>query len=175
MKKFFGYLLFFALCIGLYKYCTGDSDKSDAPKVMKQVRVAAKVANLRTGPGTNYDCLTVNADGTGGKWQVTSGTVLDVLKEKKGWYQVRVGDDPRTAYIKQTLCAELNDKSGSRKSRRGSSSSRSSSSGSSSSSASSGTPSTDGVSATPAPSVPPAEEEVVEITSGRASQDEVIF
>lgn len=169
MKKFFGYLIFFALCIGLYKYCTGGSDKSDAPKVMKQVRVAAKVANLRTGPGTNYDCLTVNADGTGGKWQVTSGTVLDVLKEKKGWYQVRVGDDPRTAYIKQTLCAELNDKSGSRKSR--GSSSRSSSSGSSASSS----PSASEAPVAPAPSVSPDEEEVVEITTGRASQDEVIF
>ena len=169
MKKFFGYLLFFALCIGLYKYCTGDSDKSDAPKVMKQVRVAAKVANLRTGPGTNYDCLTVNADGTGGKWQVTSGTVLDVLKEKRGWSQVRVGDDSRTAYIKQSLCAELNDKAGLRKGR-GSSSSRSSSGTSASSSS---TPSEAPVA--PAPSVSPDEEEVVEITSGRASQDEVIF
>ena len=187
MKKFLGYMFIFAACCWLYNYCSNRSD-SDEGEIVKQVTVSAKVANLRTGPGTNYDVITVNADGTGGKLQVQNGTILDVIKEQKGWYQVRFGDDERTAYIKKTLCTDVetssvsesgkrrgrgstvhSSKSKGSKSRSGSSSS--SSRGSSGSSASeTATPA-----AAPPPSVSPDEEEVVEITTGRSSQDEVIY
>lgn len=64
-------------------------------------------ANLRTGPGTNYDYATVSADGTGGKWKLKRGTVLDVISETVDWYEVRPVGNTRTAYIKKSLCADL--------------------------------------------------------------------
>ena len=56
--------------------------------------------------GTSYDFATVNADGTGGKWKVKRGTVLEVIQETAHWYEVRLIGDTRTAYIKKTLCAD---------------------------------------------------------------------
>ena len=166
MKKFIGFVIIIIACFWGCKRCTGSEEsRSD---VLKQVTVSAKVANLRTGPGTNYDILTVNADSTGGNYQVRRGTKLDVLSESGGWFLVRVPGEERTAYIKQTLC---NDPTASKGKRKGSSSRSSGSSHSSSASS----PSASEAPAAPAPSVSPDEEEVVEITTGRASQDEIIF
>lgn len=101
MKDVLYFLLFCVACYWLYGKCWG-KDESE-PKVLKQVTVTAKTANLRTGPGTNYD-FAVN-DSTGEKWQISRGTQLDVLAESKGWYKVRVAGSERVAYIKQTLCS----------------------------------------------------------------------
>lgn len=109
MKKFITILIVVVCGLWLFNHCSfcshGKEDKDQ--KVLKQVRVAVQTANLRTGPGTGYDYATVESDGTGGRWQIKRGTVLDVLAKENGWYLVRVAGDPRTVYIKQSLCADL--------------------------------------------------------------------
>ena len=109
MKKFFNILIVVLCGLWLFSHCTFCSHSKDDKdlKVLKQVRVAVQTANLRTGPGTSYDYATVKADGTGGRWQVKRGTLLDVVAKEKGWYRVRIADDSRTLYIKQSLCADL--------------------------------------------------------------------
>lgn len=109
MKKFITILIVVVCGLWLFNhcsYCSHGKDDNDQ-KVLKQVRVAVQTANLRTGPGTSYDYVTVESDGTGGRWQVKRGTVLDVLAKEKGWYQVRIAGDSRTVYIKQSLCSDL--------------------------------------------------------------------
>lgn len=86
-------------CIG----CIGNKANSD--DVLKQVEVAVKTANLRTGPGTRYNIATP-PNSSKGKWQVKRGTVLNVLAEEKGWYRIYVTDAAHTAYIKQSLCCK---------------------------------------------------------------------
>ena len=170
MKKF---LVFVVFVIALVWGCNRCSDKeAPASDALKQVTVSAKVANLRSGPGTNYDIITVNADGTGGKYQVRRGTKLDVLSESGGWFKIRVPHDERTAYIKQTLCDDPSAKNSGKSSgsRKGRGASSSGSPAASAPAAESTTPA-----ATPAPPAEPAEEEVVEMTSGRGSQDEVFY
>ena len=168
MKRFLAFVVF---VIALVWGCNRCSDK-ESPKddVLKEVTVSAKVANLRSGPGTNYAVISANADGSGGKCQVRRGTKLDVLSESGGWFKVRVPHEERTAYIKQSLCNDPTAKgsgkgSGSRKGR-----------GASSDNAAASAPTESAThAAAPAPSVAPEEEEVVEITAGHASQDEVIY
>ncbi len=70
---------------------------------MKQIRVAAKSATLRMGPGDEYD-VALNEDDT--ECTMAKGTVLDVIASKDGWYEVRI-DDEFTAFIKQSLCEEV--------------------------------------------------------------------
>ena len=74
--------------------------------VYKKVKVTAKTANLRTGPGTNYDFATINNNGTSEKWQVKLGDELDVISEQDGWYKVRISDNPQEVYVKQDLCKD---------------------------------------------------------------------
>lgn len=74
--------------------------------VYKKVKVTAKTANLRTGPGTNYNYATINNNGTSEKWQVKRGDELDVISEQDGWYKVRIGDNPQEVYVKQDLCKD---------------------------------------------------------------------
>lgn len=161
-------ILVIVLCgVGLFSsciHCSRSSDDKDL-KVLKQVRVAVKTANLRTGPGTSYDYATVKSDGSGGKWQVKRGTLLDVIAQKKGWYQVRVAGNERTAYIKQTLCKELTPS--------GNSSRKSAKNGTEE------TKSKDVRDKKPkkasSPSVPSDDEVVEEITSGQPQDDEIFF
>ena len=109
MKKFITILIVVVCGLWLFNHCSycSHGKEDNDQKVLKQVRVAVQTANLRTGPGTSYDYATVESDGTGGRWQVKRGTVLDVVTMEKGWYQVRVAGDSRTVYIKQSLCADL--------------------------------------------------------------------
>ena len=168
MKKFLVFLVFVA---ALVWGCNRCSDKeTPASDVLKEVTVSAKVANLRSGPGTNYAVISANADGTGGKYQVRRGTKLDVLSESGGWFKIRVPREERTAYIKQTLCNDPSAKSRSSGSRKGRGASSDNPSASSTTASEATTPE-----ANPAPPVAPAEEEVVEMTSGRGSQDEVFY
>jgi uncharacterized protein YgiM (DUF1202 family) len=170
MKRFLAFVVF---VIALVWGCNRCSDK-ESPKddVLKEVTVSAKVANLRSGPGTNYAVISANADGSGGKYQVRRGTKLDVLSESGGWFKIRVPREERTAYIKQTLCNDPSAKSKSRNSgsRKGRGASSDNPSASSTTASEATTPE-----ANPAPPVAPAEEEVVEMTSGRGSQDEVFY
>ncbi|MBP5770102.1 MAG: hypothetical protein J6W75_01930 [Bacteroidaceae bacterium] len=164
MKKL-SYLLII-LVAGAWLYGKCSHKETDSPDVLKQVRVAVKTANLRTGPGTSYGFV---LDAKGNRRQVSNGTVLDVVAEKKGWYEVRLkGDSVITAYIKQSLCTDLKP-STSRKT--------------------GGAKGTVKRSESPSPSVqeqpteeppssstpPPADEVVEEVTNGSVSQDDVIF
>jgi len=161
-------ILIIVLCgVGLFSsciHCSRSSDDKDL-KVLKQVRVAVKTANLRTGPGTSYDYATVESDGSGGKWQVKRGTVLDVVAQKKGWYQVRIAGNERTAYIKQTLCKELTSsgKSSRKVTKNGTEETKSKEVRDKKSTKS------------PSPSVPSDDEAVEEITSGQPQDDEIFF
>jgi uncharacterized protein YgiM (DUF1202 family) len=112
MKKLIALIIIVLLGIWGYRSCThkkaeGQVETVEETKVLKQVKVTATYANLRTGPGTNYDYATVSADGSGGKWKVKRGTVLEVISETGDWYEVRPVGNTRTAYIKKSLCANL--------------------------------------------------------------------
>ena len=142
-----------------------------APKLLldRKVGQAFTKESVTLEPGESS--VAWNADGTGGKWQVSRGTVLDVLGQKSGWYEVRLPKGERTAFIKQTLCADLSAKgrpSGTRSRRGGGSSSPSPSALSGTTpSAAEGT-----VSTAPAPGT---SEEVVEEIVTNNSDDEVFF
>ena len=107
MKKLLALLIIVVLGIWGYRSCVHKKTDDTDVKVLKQVKVTALSANLRTGPGTNYDYATVSADGTGGKWKLKRGTVLDVISETMDWYEVCLVGNTRTAYIKKSLCADL--------------------------------------------------------------------
>lgn len=47
------------------------------------IEVKASIVNVRTGPGLSYDILD----------KVKSGTKLDVMSQKNGWYQIRLDKD----------------------------------------------------------------------------------
>lgn len=103
MKKILS-ILIIALCGCCFYSCTQKTDKQEnETAVMKQIRVAAKSATLRMGPGDEYD-VALNEDDT--ECKMTKGTVLDVVAVKDGWYEVRI-DDEFTAFIKQSLCEEV--------------------------------------------------------------------
>ena len=64
MKKFLALLVIVFLGVWCYRSCIHKkTDATDDVTVLKQVKVTALSANLRTGPGTNYDYATVSADG----------------------------------------------------------------------------------------------------------------
>lgn len=107
MKKLLALLIIVVLGIWGYRSCIHKKTDDTDVKVLKQVKVTALSANLRTGPGTNYDYATVSADGTGGKWKLKRGTVLDVISETMDWYEVCLVGNTRTAYIKKSLCSDL--------------------------------------------------------------------
>lgn len=167
MKKLFGFIIIVIAGFWLYGRCTDDK-QTTKDDVLKQVTVSAKVANLRTGPGTNHAIISVNADGSGGNLQIRRGTKLDVLSESGGWFQVRIPGEERTAYIKASLCNDPTAKAASgkgsgRKGKR--------------QEASSGEPSGTATESSPeaAPATPLPDDDVVEeITTGQA-KDEVIF
>lgn len=103
MKKILS-ILIIALCGCCFYSCTQKTDKQEnETAVMKQIRVAAKSATLRMGPGDEYD-VALNEDDS--EYTMAKGTVLDVIASKDGWYEVRI-DDEFTAFIKQSLCEEV--------------------------------------------------------------------
>lgn len=106
MKKLLALLIIVILGIWGYRSCVHKKTDDDT-KVLKQVKVTALSANLRTGPGTNYDYATVSEDGSGGKWKLKRGTVLEVVSETVDWYEVRPVGNTRTAYIKKSQCIDL--------------------------------------------------------------------
>ncbi|SHK33400.1 SH3 domain-containing protein [Xylanibacter ruminicola] len=106
MKSFIKFLIVVLAGCWVYYKCSGNSSQNDG--VLKQVKVAVKTANLRTGPGTSYGFVTVSGN-TDDKLLLSGGDVLDVLAEEDGWYQVRISDN-RIAYIKQSLCTDISKK-----------------------------------------------------------------
>ena len=97
-----GIILFFTIGSMVIDWIIDPFDRKAEPviektlsPVYKIVKVTAKTANLRTGPGTEYDFATFNNE----KWQVSHGTQLNVISEENGWYKVRIGDNPQEVYI----------------------------------------------------------------------------
>lgn len=106
MKKFLALIIIVVLGVWGYRSCI-HKESEEQPEALKQVKVTALSVNLRTGPGNNYDYATVNEDGSGGKWKLKRGTVLEVVSESGNWYEVRVVGGSRTAYIKKSQCIDL--------------------------------------------------------------------
>ena len=52
----------------------------------------------------------IATDSTGAQCQVKQGTLLNVVGQKKGWYEVSIPETEGTAYIKQSLCIDPNAK-----------------------------------------------------------------
>ncbi|MFD1672174.1 N-acetylmuramoyl-L-alanine amidase [Agrilactobacillus yilanensis] len=73
LKKYFNLLL---IAIALFLALGSAVVLADQNKI----EVKATVVNVRTGPGLSYDILD----------KVKSGTQLDVISQKNGWYQVRL-------------------------------------------------------------------------------------
>jgi SH3-like domain-containing protein len=106
MKKFLALIIIVTLGIWGYRSCI-HKESEEQPEALKQVKVTAMSVNLRTGPGTNYDFATVSEDGSGGKWKLKRGTVLEVVSESGDWYEVRVVGGSRTGYLKKSHCIDL--------------------------------------------------------------------
>ena len=160
MKKLIIFLLIVAAGYWLYsKYSQGSDDNG----VLKKVKVAVKTANLRTGPGTDFD-FAVDHDAV--KCQVKQGEVLRVIAEKDGWYEVRIDDDSCTAFIKQSLCEEIGAKKSKKAPKRRSSDDA-------------GVPATSSKRLSPnldlSPDEPSGDDGVVEEVAGGGVADEVIF
>ena len=166
MKNLIYLLLILAAGYWMYSKCSDDDNKNEG--VLKQVKVSVKTANLRTGPGTSYDFATASGDEGGDKLQVTRGTVLQVVAVKNGWYEVRIPGDSTTAYIKQTLCTDMNGAKGKKGGKGRKAQSHQKASGDKATEKS-----TPAKSATPMHST--SDDEVVEEMKGSSADDEVLF
>lgn len=81
----------------------GSSSTTSLPAAIGQVTVTAKVANLRTGPGTSYDFYK-RADGE--KLQAFKNDRLSVVEDQGEWYKVLTADGG-VGFIKKTLCSTI--------------------------------------------------------------------
>lgn len=80
MKKIVNSLLVLTAGCWLFAFAScGQSGKNES--VLKQVKVTVSVANLRTGPGTDYGYVLSNDES---RYQVSRGTILDVVGEEDG-------------------------------------------------------------------------------------------
>lgn len=73
------------------------------PQSIGHATVTANVANLRTGPGIEYDYYT-QSDGQ--KLQVTQGNEIQIIEDSGEWYKILTADKGM-AFIKKTLCSEM--------------------------------------------------------------------
>lgn len=74
--------------------------------IIGQTTVTTSVANIRTGPGTNYDCYK-NAKGE--QLQKRRGETLDVVEDAGKWYKV-IAENDRFGYISKSLCTDIDEK-----------------------------------------------------------------
>lgn len=74
--------------------------------VIKTICINTKTANLRTGPGKQYDCLTYYNNGYQQRIQAHYNDTLEVIDEANEWYKVRIPNTKIEAYIKKTLCRD---------------------------------------------------------------------
>lgn len=73
------YLNFFLIALALFLALSSAVVLAD----QNTIEVKASVVNVRTGPGLSYEILD----------KIKSGTKLDVMSQKNGWYQVRLDKD----------------------------------------------------------------------------------
>jgi TonB family protein len=101
-----GLLVIILIIWGCFKFC-GSSQNNNSESVnlsgIGQAIVTANIANLRTGPGTDYDYY-LQSDGT--KVQVKKGEYIEVLEDGGDWFKIMTPDGG-TAYIKKTLCSDI--------------------------------------------------------------------
>jgi hypothetical protein len=77
---------------------------SSRPKAIGYATVTTKIANLRRGPGTDYEiCMMPNGE----KIQLRQGDEIQVLEDAGDWFKILL-DGNETAYIKKTLCSDIN-------------------------------------------------------------------
>lgn len=77
---------------------------SSRPKAIGYATVTTKIANLRRGPGTDYEiCMMPNGE----KIQLKQGDEIQVLEDAGDWFKILLNDN-ETAYIKKTLCSGIN-------------------------------------------------------------------
>lgn len=85
----------------------GSSDDTTStsalPAAVGHASVTANVANLRTGPGTEYDFY---LQANGEKLQVTKGDDIQIVEDNGEWFKILTADGS-TAYIKKTLCTDM--------------------------------------------------------------------
>ena len=101
-----------ALFIGLLYLPTSDIEifksekvatESTGPAAIGYTEVTVDKANLRVGPGTDYDFYMLS---DGNKLQAQRGERLEVIADQGEWYQVMTADGG-TAYIKKTICSDM--------------------------------------------------------------------
>jgi hypothetical protein len=77
---------------------------SSRPKAIGYATVTTKIANLRRGSGTDYEiCMMPNGE----KIQLRQGDEIQVLEDAGDWFKILL-DGNETAYIKKTLCSDIN-------------------------------------------------------------------
>lgn len=77
---------------------------SSRPKAIGYATVTTKIANLRQGPGTDYEiCMMPNGE----KIQLRQGDEIQVLEDAGDWFKILLSGN-ETAYIKKTLCSDIN-------------------------------------------------------------------
>lgn len=79
------------------------TSKPAGPSAIGYTEVTAKTANLRMGPGTNYDFY-MQSNGT--KLQAHKGERLEVIEDQGGWFKIKTSDGG-IAFIKKTLCTPM--------------------------------------------------------------------
>lgn len=101
-----------AVFIGLLYLPTSDieifkSEKTvtepSGPTAIGYTEVTVEKANLRMGPGTDYDFYKLS---DGNKLQAQRGERLEVIADQGEWYQIMTADGG-TAYIKKTICSDM--------------------------------------------------------------------
>lgn len=77
--------------------------ETTAPQPIGHATVTANIANLRTGPGTEYDYYTLS---NGAKMQATQGDDVQILEDVGEWFKILTSEGG-VAYIKKSLCSDM--------------------------------------------------------------------
>ncbi|MBR6604484.1 MAG: hypothetical protein IKK92_01220 [Prevotella sp.] len=109
LKLFFAMVLFLLLISAVsiptsYDFESNNEESVSQSEYIGYAKVTTKVANLRTGPGTDYEiCMQANGE----KLQVRQGDEIKILEDTGDWFKILLSDN-ETAYIKKTLCSDIN-------------------------------------------------------------------
>ena len=107
-------ILIILYCSGAFDRCScircgyGNSNHTYSEQVLLKnvigyTTVKVSTANLRKGPGAEYDYY---SNSIGKKVQLNRGHQLDVLEDINGWLRI-IAPDGGTAYIKKSLCSKI--------------------------------------------------------------------
>lgn len=96
-----------AIAWWLNPFDADEDPKEEAVAVIKEVEVRVEVANLRTGPGTEYDFARTDGMSEEEHLQALRGQRLGVVEEDGDWYKVLIDGHNHMAYISKKLCNDL--------------------------------------------------------------------